>query len=1686
ILLALDLFAESESGTPKDITESSRSSWHGPAASDEADGSVRSLDRETMRRLASLEQKFQSCLAMLGDGTQRGIIPETSAMPQWLPMSGGPFHPCPSGPDVPDLLCAADPVTELNRFLYGLERQSHDGYRDPRIILSNERKKFPHESLASAEQTRADVIPRQVLTSPVKAALPEEATRTQVVGVGGRPSDGVRCHGDRVFNTPRGVLKSPRGVFTSPHHVLNSSGDVVKSPNGLLNSPDDLLNGHDGLLTSPTLFLNSSPELLNSPGGLTASMPMKPRNGRLRHFDTEFGVVAAAAEKLSRELDLSETKPLFSLRRGERIRTPPPPPPPTCEGGRSPERATAEKQPGRIDHTGSDRIVQSPNSVKAMHDHEGSGLCPRRWQTDAPHCDGAAKSCYDSTVVVGDREEFRSPRLVQRTANTSPGRTPEKYLSARDNAPKETENLQLSPKHQICTCAKTNHFRSVSPNSPGKCFRESRNKGDYLADDREFPKYQLTDTGIKQRATGSSLPAGCPVHHVTSPSPAHNERQELEDVAVHHILERINTMESILAQEISAERGILNQCLYDIQKLLSSELTESGEGWSLRNGQQFKERRVLGNHTHCKVQEKRKEVASDSSTDQTIVEQRKSCTALPCHVEDKHFHREVQSPPLNVDRKKRKRKSEPEKDLAQQGKKTVGQVRAKFAETGGKRPSYEPEGALGPSNNQRWPYKDLKAADTGEGQIVRDVQRENLPHPKDVTLTSSSSTGDCTDLSYSSHAATAASVAPRGKHDVTGCGGDMRNVSRFKEIINGCCIDDGTKVSPPGDGKHIMHRQPSPSSPTFGCRPRKYQYSEMVEKKLKKSFEQAQRAMLHLMIERLKMNLRRASAFADFDDSSGGTSHHPQHKPKDPHCKFNTALDQPLVSTELSTNSEMKEPDAFPLTHEQSTEMSQKDTTTQTFDVGILMHRETPQLRPREESCDNSLPPQFQRGPTIAPSADVASPNCLGLRSAQQHMSPQRTPAFSHAQKTTSASQGTQAESPNQNLLVQNCYTLETSPARHVLSTLDTHLSVPLFYPRSSSETAQVKHPAHAKTHSVQSQPDVNAPQFLMRSQIEGTACEPNLFTNSQQPRQALFTLPAQNLGDIIFEKVDYVGFKENTLWDGQGDIVTPQEYIQVGQYVQYVTDNPGTQAQYGYTQPGLSGSTVLSAQCQDRSLQPSQWYGQHHHLCQRQKLQQQQQPQQLQLQPLSQQQPQQQIQSQQLSQHHVQQLQPQLLNSQQLSQQQPHQPFQQQPQQLQPQHHSQQQPQQLQQKQQLSKKLPQHVQPQESCQQQLQHLQQQQQGCPQQPQHLQPQQGCQHQPQYIQQQQGCQQQPQHLQPQQGCQQQPQQLQRQQQLSHEQKSQQQGMSQQQLQQLHLHLRDQNPSQQNVYVEHQLDAQIPSWCQYQVEEPQHHHPQCLQHQEEEQRRKHHNPQFTQVHEANKLGEAVQMSVPQKTTSCPKLGLRNGCPTLELGPVPSGHPPTPLPTWSPSHSGTVWPSVHTAGATVSNPRQAPRSRSRQRSVPQHDGLYLQSQQPPDQSGRPVCVDSALLAKEPETREEEEEAVEEVAEVQRAAVMRKAAFQSSGFRSKAADRTVCITNLPAQLAELDLLNVLSKHGFVSKIYFIKHRTTGQFQGTAYVKFRECREAESAVDALNDLTLEGQKVTAVLISKRPQKPPK
>ncbi|KAI8764596.1 histone-lysine N-methyltransferase SETD1B [Biomphalaria glabrata] len=74
----------------------------------------------------------------------------------------------------------------------------------------------------------------------------------------------------------------------------------------------------------------------------------------------------------------------------------------------------------------------------------------------------------------------------------------------------------------------------------------------------------------------------------------------------------------------------------------------------------------------------------------------------------------------------------------------------------------------------------------------------------------------------------------------------------------------------------------------------------------------------------------------------------------------------------------------------------------------------------------------------------------------------------------------------------------------------------------------------------------------------------------------------------------------------------------------------------------------------------------------------------------------------------------------------------------------------------------------------------------------------------------------------------------------------------------------------------------------------------------------------------------------------------------------------------------------------------------------------------------------------------------------------------------KTICISNLPLDLQEIRLLYLLKPHGHVTKIYFIKHRTTGEFQGIAYIKFSREEDAAAAAKAIHKTDIDGHIVHA------------
>ena len=1040
------------------------------------------------------------------------------------------------------------PTKELNRFLYGLDSQGYDGYRDPRIILSNERKKFPNE------------------------VLPDTARAVHIAG----------------FHSP-----------TRTAGVAAPVGDAVADG-------EDIVGGRD----NDGEFVEG--DVLNSPGCLKSSSPLKPKEPRPGGAGTDRNVVAAAAEKLSELFDLSEMKPLYWLKRGQGMSAPPSPPPPTSETSASPQRASSEKQVAESKAC----AFQSPNSLRMSPDQQVLVFPARHWHGGSPINQGDLE--FPSHDTAHYHQGFGMPHLLYLTPQVSPSGKPENILPPHGNmSPTQTENTQelFGLKQLICTCAKMNAGNEISPDISIKYFNNLRRPDVKIADGYEFPKASVTCEESRNPSSPDIHPQ-CPMPQAVSPSPALETGSEFKDVAVCHILDRISNMERLLAQQISAEKGILTQCLLEIQKLLRLDVIERETGknstWK-ESGQE---------NGRSSADKEDKEMPRDQMRTEYRPEEISDGQRISFHGESGSSKTKCcqgdNEAPLFTGKKKRTRRNQTEKVGAKKstGKKSVCQPAKNSADIHGKDLKTDPEEAPAPGKNQQPQGKELKRLDRNKDDPGRAATcGEYFPLTKDVTTSSCSSTGPWEDLASSS-----APMSHHGKPDIPRCREEVQTGDHHKEKDGH--VQEDTKDSHMGE---VSQQRQLSSSPGSGYHQQNYQYSEMIERKLRKSFEQAQRAMLHMMIERLNVHLLKVSALASFDTTSSDTCQ--QQESKDQNCEEKLALKELLVSTEPSTApptcTEVNDADAV-LTREQSKGKIYKEITTQTYDIDNPsdLPKRNPEITQQvtNETSHETYLPEFGVEPLIAITEGTQNTECTDRQSVGHLLLRQHKSAFRPVHKAKDASEKTPIKQAQQNLLLSEGHLLDNPIVKQV-SPQKTHLTFSQLYARPSSATefrlaamqnVQPKNVENIQTKVQLLQHGIECPQLLQSPQTE-----PILLKQQQQkanlPR-VLFSLPVQNRDDQTFENVVNVCSNEpavicnNFLWDGlcEGDSQTPHGRLQIGHYYPC---HPQTELfeQSGQYQHEFAGHNILSPLHQDQVLQPTQWPGQQNQHYQQQQQQQQQ-----------------------------------------------------------------------------------------------------------------------------------------------------------------------------------------------------------------------------------------------------------------------------------------------------------------------------------------------------------------------------------------------------------------------------------------------------------------------------------------------
>ena len=68
------------------------------------------------------------------------------------------------------------------------------------------------------------------------------------------------------------------------------------------------------------------------------------------------------------------------------------------------------------------------------------------------------------------------------------------------------------------------------------------------------------------------------------------------------------------------------------------------------------------------------------------------------------------------------------------------------------------------------------------------------------------------------------------------------------------------------------------------------------------------------------------------------------------------------------------------------------------------------------------------------------------------------------------------------------------------------------------------------------------------------------------------------------------------------------------------------------------------------------------------------------------------------------------------------------------------------------------------------------------------------------------------------------------------------------------------------------------------------------------------------------------------------------------------------------------------------------------------------------------------------------------------------------------IFVANIDRKVSEVTLLDLFQEHGEVSSLKLIKDRDTGVSKGYAFVEMANNDEAQKAIDALNEVELEGR----------------
>ncbi|GFO45166.1 hypothetical protein PoB_007167100 [Plakobranchus ocellatus] len=547
------------------------------------------MDKETMRRLNSLEQKFQTYMAMRSQEVDRGglevvtmkdsavlLCPPFEVSPQrrqraeyaTLPHPVPPllflFSPSPPAFYLLALAMAGDSCPKLRRFLFGLDCQTYDGYRDPRIILSNERKKFPSEIVSDNART----------CSPTAAAAAAAAAYVDDSSSGYRDGSGSNVSAEKCVTEcildcnglNAGTEESYAGVANgNPQRGVDSSSapdESLVAVNKEAGSRSQSVV--DGVRFSKDAERNSSHcssevrgrqylRRSNSSHGFRTGVGKSETGGKGNKKQSR--LQSESGQKQTRSCPPSGSQqirgvllPLATLDRSNLYHQSEPP--------RSPRHAIAP--PSKL---------------------EAPGLRYRQQGT-----------LHKPENIVPSQKSFCKAAAVRRCARSN---SPDNKLGLGSRRGRSLSMFERQPLKYFMDKS-VNTFSSentVAPKTHEEACKHSEIK---------YSNFKQCLVGPVQSKSGLSYGS-----HSNPADPAQKEQDRsfvcsdnpgeahVTNVAIDSILERIGDLERYLEHEISTERDLLTRCLHEFQKFSGNNsmeenikyhgsATEAGNGWGRR------------------------------------------------------------------------------------------------------------------------------------------------------------------------------------------------------------------------------------------------------------------------------------------------------------------------------------------------------------------------------------------------------------------------------------------------------------------------------------------------------------------------------------------------------------------------------------------------------------------------------------------------------------------------------------------------------------------------------------------------------------------------------------------------------------------------------------------------------------------------------------------------------------------------------------------------------------------------------------------------------------------------------------------------------------------------------------------------------------------------------------------------